>query len=192
MICAISRQIGGEFIEAFAEFPPCVGDELINHIVFDLLLFDELPRGHHLSLVVHIAEGQMLSEIGTFVSVCLGPLLEVEQFLTGEESLALLRRLLVPSEVERFVLVGRGPEPLWYFHGSEHLELVILHDFSVCVVILIAMVHVILLVQQDLASAEETGSGVAVFGLQVVAVFGDLAVLVLYDLLLNVHSNFKL
>ena len=50
----------------------------------------------------------------------------------------------------------------------------------------------ILLVQQDLASAEETGSGVAVFGLQVVAVFGDLAVLVLYDLLLNVHSNFKL
>lgn len=58
--------------------------------------------------------------------------------------------------------------------------------------ILIAVVHVVLLILQDLTGAEETRSGVAVFGLEVVAVFGELAVLVLYDLLLNVHSNFKL
>lgn len=43
MICAISRGIAGELIEAFAEFPPCIGDEFINHIVFDLLLLYELP-----------------------------------------------------------------------------------------------------------------------------------------------------
>lgn len=192
MICAVSRRIAGELVEALAEFPPRVGGKLINHVVFDLLLLDELPRGHHLSLVVHITKGQMLPEICTFVSVCLVPLLEVEQFLAGEKSLALLRRLLVPSEVEVFVLVGRGPEPLGYFHGSKHLELVILDDFSVSLVILVAMVHVVLLVLEDLSGAEEAWSGVAVFGLQVVAVFGDLGVLVLDDLLLNVHSNFKL
>ena len=54
------------------------------------------------------------------------------------------------------------------------------------------MVHVVLLVLEDLSSAEETRSGVTVFGLQVVAVLGDFGVLVLNDLLLNVHSNFKL
>lgn len=43
MICAISRGIAGELIEAFAEFPSCIGDELINHIVFDLFLLDKLP-----------------------------------------------------------------------------------------------------------------------------------------------------
>lgn len=47
----------------------------------------------------------MLSEISTFISVCLVPLLEVEQLLTREKSLALFRGLLVPSEVEIFVLV---------------------------------------------------------------------------------------
>lgn len=98
----------------------------------------------------------------------------------------------MPSKVEVFVLVGRGPQPLGYFHGSKHLELVILNDFSVSVVILIAMVHVVLLVLEDLSGAEETRSGVAVFGLQVVAVLGDFGVLVLNDLLFNVHSNFKL
>ena len=43
MICAVSRWICGELIEAFAEFPPGVGGELIDNIVFDLLLLDELP-----------------------------------------------------------------------------------------------------------------------------------------------------
>lgn len=43
MICAVSRRIAGELVEALAEFPPRVGGKLINHIVFDLLLLDELP-----------------------------------------------------------------------------------------------------------------------------------------------------
>ena len=51
----------------------------------------------------------MLPEICTLVSFCFVPLLEVEQFLTGKKSLALIRGLLVPSKVEIFVLVGRGP-----------------------------------------------------------------------------------
>ena len=134
----------------------------------------------------------MLSEICAFVAVCLVSLPEVEQLLAGEKSLALLRHLLVPSEVEVLVLVGGGPEPLGDFHGSQHLELVILDDFSVGLVILVAMVHVVFLVLEDLSGAEETRRGVAVFGLQVVAIFGDFVVLVLDDLLLNVHSNFKL
>lgn len=54
------------------------------------------------------------------------------------------------------------------------------------------MVHVVLLVMEDLSGTEETRSGVTVFGLQVVAVFGDFSVFVLDDLLLNIHSNFKL
>lgn len=43
MICAVSSWIAGELVEAFAEFPPRVGGKLINHVIFDLLLLDELP-----------------------------------------------------------------------------------------------------------------------------------------------------
>lgn len=119
----------------------------------------------------------MLAESGTFMTIGAHSLSEMKQFLAGFQSL----------------LIGWGPQSFGDFHGAHDFEWGFFLKGSwsggIAIVIVVAEVDVILFVEEG-----EAGSGVAVFGLDIVAIFWGFSFdyPLLYLHLLNYNSQMRI